>query len=136
MAYGIRQLEPNDYEDILIGWWKDWRWTAPPKDSLPEEGVGGVMVYDGDTPVCAGFLYITNSKIAWVEWVVSNFQYKDRSKRKEAISLLVDTLTETARNMGFKYSYAVLKNENLINTYKDIGYTIGSSNNIEMIKKL
>ena len=40
----VRFLTSDDYE-TLSSWWKDWRWTAPPKDMLPENGLGGVMVH-------------------------------------------------------------------------------------------
>ena len=60
MKLNIQPLKETDYEDILCRWWRDWRWDPPSKDFLPEDGMGGFMVYDGDTPVCAGFMYVTN----------------------------------------------------------------------------
>ena len=58
----VRKLNSEDYDSILVKWWKDWRWTAPPKDFLPNNGEGGFIVYDKGTPVCAGYMYVTNSK--------------------------------------------------------------------------
>ena len=55
MQLSIEPLQEGDYEDILCKWWKDWRWTPPSKDFLPENGTGGFMVFDSGTPVCAGF---------------------------------------------------------------------------------
>ena len=54
--FDIRQLQEGDYENILVNWWKDWGWEPPQKDFLPEDGKGGMIIYDGDTPVCAGFI--------------------------------------------------------------------------------
>jgi hypothetical protein len=133
MIFDIRVLKDTDYDDILVGWWKDWRWTAPPKDFLPNLGF---IVYDGDTPVCAGYFYTTNSKVSWVDWIISNFNYKDKDKRKEALLLLVETLTNYAKWSGSKYSYALIKNKSLINIYKDLGYIEGDSYTSEMIKVL
>ena len=76
MNFTIRELNETDYESILVGWWKDWRWTPPPKDFLPDGGKGGFIVYDGDIPVCAGYIYITNSKVGWCDWIISNINYK------------------------------------------------------------
>jgi hypothetical protein len=90
MEFTIRQLNKYDYNSILIDWWKDWRWEAPPKDFLPDDGSGGYIVYDGDIPVCAGFIYITNSKVGWCDWIISNFNYKDRKKRKKALVELIN----------------------------------------------
>ena len=77
MIFDIRPLEVGDYETILMEWWKDWGWTPPPKDFLPQEGTGGMMVLDPDgTPICAGFIYITNSKVCLIEFIVSNKKYR------------------------------------------------------------
>lgn len=133
MVFDIRLLNDTDYEDILIGWWKDWRWTAPPKDFLPNIGV---IVYDGGTPICAGYIYTTNSKVAWVDWIISNFNYKNKENRKQALTLLVDTLTNISKDSGSKYCYALIKNKSLINTYKELGYTEGDLYTSEMIKVL
>lgn len=137
MVYNVRQLSDSDYDEILVGWWKDWRWPSPPpKDFLPNNGTSGIIVFDGETPVCAGFLYHTNSNVAWINWIVSNFQYKDRDKRKEALSLLIDTLTNAAKNMGCKYAYSLTNNKHLTGVYNGIGYVNGDVYNNEMIKTL
>lgn len=88
------------------------------KDFLPENGTGGYIVYDQDTPICAGFMYTTNSTAVWCDWIISNLHYKDRSKRKEALALLVGTITKQAEDLNKKYVYALIKNKPLINVYK------------------
>ena len=118
MEFNIRPLGETDYEDILVGWWKDWKWTPPPKDFLPSDGKGGVMVLDNDIPVCAGFVYMTNSKVAWVDWIISNKEYKKKPQRKEALDLLITTLTNICKDTGNKYCYALIKNKSLIKTYE------------------
>jgi hypothetical protein len=134
MELTIRQLNENDYQETLVKWWEDWGWTAPEKDFLPDNGMGGYIVYDGDIPVCAGFIYITNSRVAWVDWIISNKEYKE--KRREAITMLIDTLTNLSKMSGSKYAYALIKNESLIKTYESLGYVKGDSYTSEMIKLL
>jgi len=136
MKLNIRPLEVSDYDNILVGWWNDWRWIAPTKDFLPENGTGGYIVYDKDIPICAGFMYTTNSTAVWCDWIISNIHYKDRQKRKDALSLLVETITNQAKALNKKYVYALIKNKPLINVYKKIGYEEASTYSIEMIKKL
>ena len=128
----LRWLNDTDYDEILVDWWKDWKWEAPPKDMLPQDGKGGLIVYDGDTPVVAGFLYMTNSKTAWIEFIVSNFKY--RGKRKEAIILLINQLSEIAKMNNIKYIYTSLKSKSLIDKYEECGFIKGDSNCQEMIK--
>jgi hypothetical protein len=106
------------------------------KDMLPQDGIGGVIVYDEDEPVCAGFLYMTNSKMAWVEWVISNKNYRKKPQRKEAIVYLIETLTNIAKNNGATFAYTVVKNKSLSAIYEQIGYIDGDNNIKEMIKSL
>lgn len=135
MELTIRPLSESDYQGILVGWWTDWDWVPPQVDFLPQDGTGGIMVMDGEEPVCAGFMYATNSAVAWVDWIISSKTYRKKPKRKEAIELLILTLTEIAKQSGFKYVYALLKSSSLIEVYKEIGYVKGDSAT-EMIKVL
>lgn len=136
MSFTIRPLDENDYDSILLGWWKDWGWEAPQRDFLPDNGKGGIIVFDGEEPVCAGFLYTTNSKVAWVDWIISNKNYRKKPERTEAIKLLVETLTNICRNTGHKYTYALIKHPRLIDTYKELGYVKGDGYIGELIKAL
>ena len=135
-SINIRHLNDTDYDAILVGWWKEWGWEAPTRDFLPNNGTGGGIVFDGDTPICAGFLYMTNSKVAWIDWIISSKTYTDREKRKYAISLLIEQLTTLSKDLGNKYAYALIKHQNLIKTYEDLGYIKGDSYQNEMIKIL
>ena len=136
MALDIRVLSDTDYDDILVGWWEQWGWEAPSKDFLPDDGRGGFIVYDLDVPVCAGYMYMTNSKVCWVDWIISNKEYREKPNRKNAINLLIDTLTNVGKNMGCKYVYALIKHGGLVKTYEELGYLKGDSYTSEMIKIL
>ena len=136
MELYIRELNESDYDDILVGWWKQWKWEPPQRDFLPNDGKGGIIVYDKETPVCAGFMYLTNSKVAWVDWIISNKEYNKKPQRKDAIKLLVSSLTDICKKTGSKYSYALIKNQSLIGIYEELGYLKGDSYTAEMIKAL
>ncbi|NRA80199.1 MAG: hypothetical protein HRU18_18515 [Pseudoalteromonas sp.] len=136
MKLNILPLKEEDYDEILCQWWKDWRWTPPSREFLPENGMGGFIVYDGEIPICAGFMYITNSKATWCDWIISNLKYKDRQKRKEALELLIKTISDKAESLGKKYIYALIKNKPLVNVYKKIGFVEGSTYTHEMIKTI
>ena len=136
MALKIRELNDSDYEDILVGWWKDWGWQPPQKDFLPDDGKGGIIVYDDDVPICAGYMYLTNSRVGWVDWIISNRNYTNKELRKDALELLVSRLTDICGVAGCKYVYALIKNQSLMNTYVNLGYIKGDSYTSEMIKVL
>tara|TARA_R100000935_G_C2833003_1_gene166301 strand:- start:1 stop:402 length:402 start_codon:yes stop_codon:yes gene_type:complete len=133
MALKIKPLSDNDYDNILCAWWKDWKWTAPRKDFLPDMGY---MVYYNDEPICAGYMYVTNSNVVLLEWIISNFKFKDRKIRKEALLMLVQTITSLATSLEKKYVYSLLKSKSLIELYEDLGYMKGGKNGTEMIKKI
>jgi len=136
MSLSTKLLSSTDYDTILVKWWADWGWTAPSRDFLPENGECGIMVFDGDEPVCAGYLYTTNSKAAWVDWIISSRTYNKKPQRKQAIELLIRVLTEMAKQLGNTYCYALIKHQSLIETYKKAGYNQGDTYNSEMIIKL
>lgn len=131
MEFSVRFLKEDDYE-VLCQWWKAWRWTAPPRDFLPENGTGGIMVQKDGVNIVAGFVYFTNSAIAWSEFIISNFDYKDKD-RKEAIKILIYELNELSKSKGSKYIYTVVKNQNLKKMYQEMGYSNGSVKVDEMV---
>lgn len=133
MSFNIQLLTDKDYDEILCKWWKDWRWVPPAKDFLPPTGY---MVYYKDEPICAGYMYVTNSNVVLLEWIVSNFNFKDKKIRKQSLLMLIQTITSLAEGLEKKYIYSLLKSQSLIKLYKELGYTEGDSNATEMIKKL
>jgi hypothetical protein len=127
-----RQLTENDYHNFLVKWWKDNRFTPPPIDFLPNNGKDGIVVFDVDTNtnIAAGFVYITNSEVAWIEFIVSNFEVKNKELRKQAIEFLIKQLTITT---GKKYHFSSIKNPNLIKHFVNSGFIIGTQNTTELI---
>lgn len=134
MDIQIKKLKESDYE-IIVDWWKDWGWPPVPKDFLPENGTGGAMIYIDQKPVCAGFVYTTNSKVFWLDWIISDKQYHEAG-RKKAIETLLHTLSLWCEGAGAKYIYALLKSDSLIKKYESLGFVQGDSYTKEMIKKL
>lgn len=135
MEFQVRLLREGDYENTLVKWWNDWKWAAPSKDFLPEDGIGGLMVSKGDNDICAGFIYFTNSKAAWCEFVISNKEYKEKD-RGDAIKVLLESLSAISKERGVKYVYSSLKSNSLIEKYKECGYVQGDTGCTELIKIL
>jgi len=129
--FDIRLLNNSDY-DILQTWWRFWRFPLPPIEVLPENGLGGIMLSKGGVDIVCGFLYFTNSKIMWLEYMVSNPQYKEKDRR-DAIETLIIELCEIGKNKGYKYVYTTLKNPNLIERFLSVGFVKGSEKATEMI---
>jgi hypothetical protein len=133
MKFNIRILNDTDYEEILIGWWKDWGFVPVERDFLSDLGL---IVYDGDIPVCAGFVYATNSSVSLVNWIISNKDYRKKPNRSEALDFLIYKLTEVCKQSGFKYIFVNNNNSNLISRFQKQGYSVGVKNSTELILKI
>lgn len=131
--FDIRKLTEADYE-TLLPWWKWFRFPAPPQDCLPENGAGGLMVSIGDTNICAGFLYFTNSKLCWVEFIVSNPEYRLHD-RGLAIQILIKELCAIAKGKGYSAVFSSIKHPSLIKHYVACGFN-KNEGAVEMIKLL
>ena len=131
--FSIRPLTEEDYP-MLCGWWKFWKFPAPPQDCLPNNGRGGIMVSKEGVDICAGFLYFTNSKLSWLEFIVANFHYREKD-RGEALQFLIDELCFIAEDKGFKAVFASIKKQSLISQYEACGFS-KNEGTVEMVKRL
>lgn len=134
-----RLLKNEDYI-TLVKWWSDSRFTPPGFDYLPQVNgeLQGIMILDDDDKeICAGFIINTTvPKGAMVEYIVANFDIKDRELRKESLNLLINTICEVCKNMGKTFLFTSLKNSGLKNRFEDCGFSVGSQDTCEMIKTL
>jgi len=134
MKLKSRRLTHDDY-DTLVEWWSAWpEWVPLGRNLLPENGTGGIMIEQDGKPLVAGFLYGTNSKIAWMEWIVSNPIAKvDKS---EAILLLISSLEQWALEGGFNVVLSIGRSKSLIDKHKKLGYTVDKNPSYEITKKI
>jgi hypothetical protein len=134
MELSLRALKESDYEDIC-SWWKWWRWPEIGRDTLPMNGMGGLMVYKDDILIAAGFLYLTNSNVALIEFVISNPQYR-QSDRKDALEVLIMGLEDVSRSQGRSTIVSFARNKSLMNIHEVLGYTVDKNPSYEISKKI
>ena len=133
MKLNIRRLTEDDW-DTLEKWWASWpKWVAPARDFLPEEGKSGLMVEKDNKPIMAGFIYLTNSKTALLEWIISDPNYRDND-RDTALKLLITGAENVCKEMGFKYMFSVCRNKNLMETHKELGWEVDKKPSHELVK--
>lgn len=131
----IRRLTDKDW-DTLVSWWSNWpKWQAPIKDFLPENGKGGLIVEKNNKPIVAGFIYLTNSKTALLEWIVSNPKYRE-ADRKQAIELLITGAENLVKSLEYKYLFAVMQHKGLIETHEKLGWNKDKKPSYELTKVL
>ena len=135
MKLNIRKLKESDW-DTLVKSWDAWpKWHNPPKEFLPDNGTGGLMVYKDDVLIVAGFLYFTNSSGVLLEWIVSNPEYRGKD-RKEAIELLINSAEIICKEAGKKQIFSIGRNKHLIETHKKLGWTVDTDPSYEIIKNI
>ena len=134
MELKVRALQESDWETMQL-WWKTWGWPVMSKDMLPLNGCGGLMVYKEEKLIAAGFLYLSNSKVAWLDWIISSPTYKEKD-RKEALELLISSLEEVARQQDYSIIISIARHKGLINTHRKLGYTVDENPSYEISKKI
>jgi len=135
MELSIRRLKDSDWE-TLTSWWNSWPdWVNPPKSFLPDDGKGGFIVEKKETPIVAGFLYMTNSKAVLLEWIISNPEYKDND-RKEALELLINGAENVCKELGKLHVFTIGRNPSLIKTHEELGWTVDKNPSYEIIKNI
>ena len=135
MKLNIRQLKESDW-DILPKWWDGWKnWVQPSRDALPNNGLGGLIVEKNNKPILAGFIYTTNSKGAWIEWIISDPNYRD-DDRQEALELLIKGAENICKAQGIKYVLFIGRHQNLINTFEKLGWNVDKKPSHELIKQI
>ena len=135
MKFNIRKLTENDW-DTLVSWWDAWpSWVNPPKDFLPDNGTGGLIIEKNNIPIVAGFLYFTNSAAVLLEWIISNPKYKEKDK-KEAIETLIKSAEIFCKNNNKKYMFSIGRNKSLINIHKKVNWSIDEKASYEITKQI
>ena len=82
-----------------------------------------------------GYIYLTNSKTALLEWIVSNQKYRE-SDRKQAIELLITGAENLVKSLDYKYLFAVMQHKGLIETHEKLGWKADPKPSYELTKVL
>ena len=132
MQLNIRRIKSEDYK-TFVKWWDAWpKWQAPPKDFLPDTVLKNKKNNIG---IVAGYVYMTNSKAALLEWIISNPEYRE-SDRKDAITLLIQAVERVLKDQGIKYIFSIGRHKGLIETHKKLGWSVDEKPSYELIKNL
>lgn len=121
----MRHYKPSDYP-MLCEWWNAQNFPPPPGSILPASGY-----------ICkemaAAFLYLTNSPIAWVEWVVADPK-AEKKNRNIAIDAIIAFVCEQAKKAGAK---TIFTSSNLFPYMKRLerhGFVVGDRKVTQLFK--
>jgi hypothetical protein len=124
-------LTEEDYA-IICGMMTGWKMNPLHRRMLSEYGV--IISKDGHD-VCSGWLYQSDSKLAWVEWVVMN-KKAPKHTREGALDFLYETLFRKAKELDYEVVMCAVNHISLIERLKNkLGFVEDKEKNITLLFK-
>jgi hypothetical protein len=121
--YDIRPVRVEDF-NTLKEWWESYdHMVVPSVDLLPEEGKLGLVVEKEGRMMAAAWVYLTNSDIGYVDFLVSDPNYKGRD-RFEIITELSQACSELAIQLGCRIIWCMTTYEGVLKRFKHLGFDI------------
>lgn len=115
---------------VFDEWWKKRGWIMNP-EVLP---VGtGFVVENNGVPIAAGWVYLTNSPLAWLEYVVTNPEAGIK-ERGRCVDLLLSGIIARIKEAGsFKAVFTSLCSRGLMKAYERAGFTKADTGMTNMV---
>jgi hypothetical protein len=123
----VRRLTPED-GPLLASWYAARGLPDIPPILWPKYG------YLVDEQV-AGFLMCTDSKLAYIEWLISSPDH-DRISRRGALKTLIGTLTEQAAQLGYIMLGVLTENPSLTSLLTEDGFLTDSTKITSLYRRL
>ena len=123
----IRDYSSDDYP-MLCEWWNAQKFPCPPEQFLA--GTGYIS-----NESAAGFLYLTNSTISWMEFVVVNPK-ADKALRNESINEVVEHICKQAKFIGSIIVFTSISSWPFKERLKGLGFEVGEEGMTNLIKRV
>ena len=114
----IRKIELEDYE-FINKWWKDVGLTPMSTKILPFDGLGGLII-EKERRIDAVYLYLTNSKVGYVDNLIANPNYKSKDRFDIILKLMMGCI-KMARQTGCLEVWAMSENKGILQRCKTLG---------------
>ena len=118
--YNARPIKVEDHT-ILMEWWNSYDGIEIPDSSiLPDNGLGGFVMEKEGKMVAAAYVYLTNSDVGYIDFLISNPNYKGRD-RYDIIAKLILVCSESAVAKGCKLVWAMTTYDGVVRRCRDLG---------------
>ena len=121
----VRKIELEDYE-YINKWWVEQGFDAPSRDILPMDGLGGIII-EKDKPIAVAYLYLTNSKMGYMDNLIADPKYVSKD-RFDIIIRLMGACEKMAKESGCLEVWAMSNNRGILQRCKALGYNISERN--------
>lgn len=122
LNYDIRPIKMDDYPK-LTKWWKlykEYGVEVPRKSLLPNKGLGGFVVEKDERLVASAFLYLTNSALGYVDYLIADPTYRENDRQNMLLDLAA-YVTIVAVKLGCEKVWAMTSNKKLVSMAKEDG---------------
>jgi hypothetical protein len=114
MPQTVEKFIPEVHYSDVSTWWQGHGWPIIPMNLLPSRG----FIVPG---LAAGFLYSTDSSLAWMEWIVGN-PHASAKQVYVAIKNIVEKISDTATEDGFDTVFTAIRQTGLEKLYSKVGF--------------
>ena len=121
----IRKIELEDYE-YINKWWVEQGFQPVSAEVLPMNGLGGLVV-EKEKPIAAAYLYLTNSKMGYIDNLISDPKYISKD-RFDVILELMAACKKMAEDVGCLDMWAITNNKGILKRCKTLGYNVTETN--------
>lgn len=128
-----RVISTSDYTEICH-WWESHSWPIIPLEGLSKNGV---FIFDEVTNrgVCAGWVFSSDSSVAWMEYLVKNPEFTSEITNK-ALDLLIHELIQKSKDLGFTVLFTTTNSNALTSRYDRLGFLKGDEGMTQFILPL
>lgn len=128
----IRRFNPfEDYEDVC-SWWRAHKWVPMTLENLPK--LGFIAVSEKEKLSCV-WLYQTDARMAWLDWLISN-PNADNEDRRKSLDLVIKRCLIWAKDLGYKTIFTSVQHEGLMKRYVNMGFIPTDRGITNMIRPL
>ena len=128
----IRTFNKEDYS-IVHNWWTKQQWTPVPEDMLSSTGF--IVTKDDGEEVAAAWVYITNSPIFLIEWMVGNPDL-DWEERQDGINMLLDECSNWCKAHGAGFMLTMTNKDRFIDKLKDNDFKVSDEGKSHLLRRL
>ena len=121
--YNIRPIKVEDYT-TLIEWWNQYEHVdIPSSDLLPNGGLVGLAIEKDVKMMAAAYVYLTNSAMGYIDFLVSDPSYKGPGKFNMLMELM-EACTALALRQGCKIVWAMTTYQIMAEVAKKMGHDV------------
>lgn len=130
-VFNVQEDQNEDFYKIVKNWWEKIGWIAYPKDAL---STTGIMICDKDRPICAAWIYQTDSSTGLIGHVITEKEIKAKLK-KEAVKFLFKALEQEASKLAIKMLFFMITTNSLAKIAEnELGYISTKQKCNELVK--